>query len=161
MRAFVAICLCFLLFGCQQAPGAINGEQERVIQGKVSNCHEVTYETTQCSQVSYNYSYSGLEKLNPYMLGDHCIGGGSITVKNLEKQEGLFIVTFIFETPIEGKVTKTVEREIAPKASALFEEKVQFRCSQEYTADFRVAAPKKQACRVVNETREECQVLPS
>ncbi|MFH0817465.1 MAG: hypothetical protein V1909_02415 [Candidatus Micrarchaeota archaeon] len=157
MRTLVAIALCLLLFGCQQGvTKPVDGEIE--ISSGNTECKEISYETAHCVDAGYNFSYSPLKKLDPYVLGDGCVGGASLNIKNLEKQKGVFKVTFTFETPIEGNVTKAVEKEIWPKATLDFEEKAQFRCSQEYSVNFKITPPAKQTCMIVNETREECTI---
>ncbi len=164
MKTILVIALCILLFGCPGiAPNkggniGTGGDENPPAIEEVTKCTDVTYEMTKCSNVPYDYSTTGISKQNQYMLGDFCVGGAKVTLRNLEKQNALFKVTFVFETPIEGKISKTVEKQIASKGAVEFEEKAQFRCAQEYTVDFRVTAPTKQSCRIVNETRQECVV---
>ncbi len=152
MRTEFLLIACLLLLGCTGETSTADGGNGPIKPG----CREISYETTQCGKGPYSYSNTGLEKLSPYVVEVHCIGGATVTVRNLEKQKGTFIVTFIFETPIEGKVTKKVEKEIGPGGIGNFEEKFQFRCSQEYSAGFSIEPPLKPLCRVLNETRQEC-----
>jgi hypothetical protein len=160
VRAAVAIMLILLLCGCleEKTPGKEERTGDNVIKYAVSECKNITYESTECWGEKFNYSAEPLKKLEPYKMDIFCIGGGSLAVKNLEKEGGAFRVTFTFRTELEGKVVKSVEREIGPKATEVFEEKTQFRCSQEYGASAEVSAPAKQTCRIVNKTREECMV---
>jgi hypothetical protein len=119
-------------------------------------CRTITYEGLECLDLNFNYSTGPLERTEPYKLDVFCVGGASVEVRNLERESGRFAVEFSFTTPIEGTVKKTVEQEIDPRKSAVFESKAQFRCSQDFKASIEVIPARKQSCRTVNYTREEC-----
>jgi len=157
LKIVFALAVVLLLFGCLEK-NEQDGGDGNVIKYQVTECQNITYETNECWRVNFNYSAGPLKKLEPYRMDVFCVGGGSISIKNLEKESGTFRVAFIFTSQIEGKVTKSVEKEIGPKATAEFEEKTQFRCGQDYQAQVKIGLPTKEVCGVVNRTREECNV---
>lgn len=156
----VAILIIALMFGCTQENAPQTGEKKdpNVIKYTQKECHNVTTESTECWEERFRYSAEPMDKIEPYKMDIFCVGGGSLTVSNLERKSGVFKVTFTFNTELEGQVTKTVEKEIGPKISETFEEKTQFRCGQEFGVEAKVTAPMKKTCGLVNKTQEECIV---
>ncbi len=156
MTALIFLGVVILLFGClQERTKEGTGD---VVKYTTTDCTNVTRQSTDCMRVNFNYSTGTLGKLDPYNMDVFCIGGATLSVKNLEKEGGIFRVTFIFTTPKEGTSSKTVEKAIAAKGTATFEEKIQFSCSQDYGAEYQVTPPTKQVCRPGNFTIEECIV---
>jgi hypothetical protein len=157
VKYLALIIVALLFFGCTQESTAVDNSRNVEVEKKTV-CRDVVEQTSDCWKADYQYSAGAIKKEDPYKMDVYCIVGAKVEVANLEQDSGLFKVELTFSAPIEGKTTKIVEKTIGSKKSAVFEEQAQFRCAQEYSVDYRVVPPTKQACGLVNKTREECVV---
>ncbi|MFH1447664.1 MAG: hypothetical protein ABIG39_02270 [Candidatus Micrarchaeota archaeon] len=158
MKLAVVVLFVGLMLGCVDEVTQEGTDENDTIHYDVVSCRNITYERYVCQMVDFNYSAGEVRLLDPYQMDVFCVGGASVTVKNLEERSGEFTVTFVFSAPIEGKIEKNSTMRIASEEEMTFEERFHFRCSQIYDAEFRVTPPGKEMCWHVNKTREECLV---